>query len=457
MKEKVKEIIDEIRCDRVPPYPYAYPTRSSYAEISDINIKKIWIEEDKFTSAVINLYIHYPFCKYKCGFCNLYSIACTEEKLQNKYIDALCKELEEYRDIISRRKIKTIFLGGGTPMMITESNIKKLVSKITDISPEWRCEIQEFCIEASPDSIVQANMTGKLQTLLEAGITRINIGIQSFTQKDIDTIGRDYEENVNYRAIKILHEYNVKNISTDLIAGFKGQTKEEWVFSVKALLALKPHTISTYCLRIRPDSKFGRNNFQDENFGDYYDWYEEARKLILAAGYRQDTNGRYTRLNEGGYVQQDYQFNSYPVLGIGAGARSYTNVVDYIIGGSNSPKREEIEEYIKSVEQGNIKPRKAFVMDDEERIRRMLVLNLYKFDLKEVHRKYTDCYDYIFRDLLQGLVQEGLVEKQDEIYKLSYEGIKYRDIISWAFFSDKVRELDKEFYDSIKKSNELKG
>lgn len=454
MREKIKKIMDEIRSDMVPPYPYAYPTRSSYVENPNIDINRIWIEEDKFTRDVINLYIHYPFCKYKCGFCNLYSIACSEKNLQDEYIEALCKNLEEYREIISKRKIKTIFLGGGTPMMISDNNIKKLIDKITDISPDWRSEIQEFCIEASPDSIVQANMTGKLQILLEVGITRINIGIQSFTQKDINIIGRDYQENVNYKAIRILHEYTVKNISTDLIAGFKGQTKEEWIFSVKALLTLNPHTISTYCLRIRPDSKFGRNNFQDENFGDYYDWYEEARKLILAAGYRQETNVRYTRLDEGGYVQQDYQFNSYPVLGIGAGARSYTNVADYIVGGSSSPKREEIEEYIRCVDQGNIKPQKAFIMNDEERVRRMLVLNLYKFNLKEVHRKYADCYDYIFMDLLQELIQEGLVEEQDDVYRLTYEGIKYRDIISWAFFSEKVCELDTAFYEEIRKGNE---
>ena len=451
----INKIVSMINNNIVPPYPYAYPTRSSYRDISKIDLKEIWENENNFTNEIINLYIHYPFCRYKCGFCNLYSMACNDEKLQHEYIEALCMQLRSYKDIISKRNITTIFLGGGTPMMISENDLEKITNTLTEISPNWRNTVEEFCIEASPDTIVKAAMTNKLRTLVQCGITRINIGIQSFKQNDIKNIGRDYEENVNYKAIKLLKDAKIKNISTDLIAGFEGQQKDDWLLSVNELVKLKPHTISTYCLRIRPDSKFGKQKRYAGNFSKFYDWYEEARKIILSAGYRQETNVRYTLLDEGGYRQQDYQFRSLPVLGIGAGARSYTSTVDYIIGGSSNPSIAEIYEYIAKVKKNTLAPTRGFILDDEERIRRMLVLNLYSFDLDEVHNLYGYKYDFLFLDLLAELEKKGLVSKIRNVYQLSYEGIKYRDIISWAFFSDKVSQLDTEFFASLEEKNKI--
>ena len=282
------------------------------------------------------------------------------------------------------------------------------------------------------------------------GINRINIGIQSFKENDIKVMGRSYSENANILAISIMKDYGIQNISTDLIARFEGQSFEDWIFSVQKMVELKPHTISVYSLRIRPDSIFGQNKKEIKNPpSTYYEWYEAARQIILKDDYHQETNVRYTRLENGGYRQQDYQFNSYPVLGIGAGARSYTSVADYIIGGGYPATESQISNYIEGASKGNLKIERAFVMTDQERIRRMLVLNLYHFDLDIVHKKYGDKYDDLFLETLDGLIENGLLEKDGSVYSLTYEGIKYRDIISWSFFSDEVKGLDKDFYTNI--------
>ncbi len=444
---KKYDLYENLENKDIPPYVYAYPTRSAQKE-EELNVFDIWNTEANFTKDVINLYIHYPFCKYKCGFCNLYSVANNELDIQNKYMEALCKQIELYSEIINKRKIKTIFLGGGTPMLIVRDNFVKLISTLDKLFPNWRKECEEFCIEASPDSIVNAGEDG-VKFLVESGITRVNIGIQSFKKKDINNFGRFYEEDINYKAIKILKEANVKNISTDLIAGFIGQTKDDFLESVKILTLLQPNTISIYHLRIRPDSKFGKDkNYRKNPEVSFYEWYEEAREIIFNAGFKQDTNVRFIREN-GGYIQQDYQFASYPVLGIGAGARSYTSVADYIIGGSSSPDIAQIYDYIEAINNNEINTKRVYHLNDEERIRRMLVLNLYKFDLNEVHRKYGDTYDYIFLEELEKLISIGLVKKENNVYTLTKKGYKYRDIISWSFFSEEVQKRDREFYENL--------
>lgn len=449
------DILEAIERAEIPPYPYAYPPRSSHRKLNyNLSEYDIWENEKKYCDDIINLYIHFPFCKYKCGFCNLYSVANNDSEIQNEYVNALCKQILNYRRIIGNRKIKTIFFGGGTPMLVTYENFIKIINALTEVSPNWKKDVEEFCIEASPDSIIESDKIGKLSILIKNGIDRINLGIQSFQNKDIKIIGRNYEGDVNHKAIEILKGYNLKNISTDLIAGFNGQTKESWLYSVQCLTELMPHTISIYCLRVRPDSKFGREgSHKYKSDSQYYDWYDEAREIILNKGYEQDTNVRFLIPNRGGYIQQNYQFDSKPILGIGAGARSYTNVADYIIGGSSNPHIDQIYKYIDDVNNNRPLITAAYILDDEERARRKLVLNLYRFDLNEFRRQFGDRFDKIFVDKFDILLKNGLLSVKNNVYSLTKRGYKYRDIISWSFFSQKVCDLDEEFYNTIIQNN----
>ena len=123
----ISQIMKDIESKAIPSYPYAYPTRASYRPYENLNVFNIWEEEEQHTTGIINLYIHFPFCKYKCGFCNLYSIASSDITLQTEYTDALVKHMKSYADIISSRKINTIFLGGGTPMLLSTENFLKII------------------------------------------------------------------------------------------------------------------------------------------------------------------------------------------------------------------------------------------------------------------------------------------------------------------------------------------
>jgi len=145
------------------------------------------------------------------------------------------------------------------------------------------------------------------------------------------------------------------------------------------------------------------------------------------------------------------QFNSKPILGIGAGARTYSSIADYIIGGNSKPNENQIYEYIKNVNENSLKITAAYFLDDEERARRKLVLNLYRFDLKDFKRQFGERFNWIFEK--NSIYYKIMVffKKKMGFTLLHKEGYKYRDIISWSFFSKKVCNLDIEFYENIRK------
>ncbi len=453
-----QELRDLITGGAIPPFVYCYPTRSAYrAPNPDWTIEKIWEEDERNSpNNDLNIYIHVPFCRYKCGFCNLYTVISEEQSVYDAYTDALCKQLEESRGIIEKRNLRTVYIGGGTPSLLARHNFDAIFKKIEDIYPNWRSIVDEVAIEATPDSVVNSEEPNVVGYLMSLGLTRMNVGIQSLKKQELKEAGRSRANaQVIREAIRIIKDHKLPNLSTDLVMGFAGQTDETWAESVRELVALEPDTISTYFLTIRPDawfSKIGRYIYQRDP--QFYHRYDFARDTILEAGYVQESNVRYKMQGRGGYRQKVLQFCGVPILGIGAGARSYTNTIDYIIGGSHKPDVRQVWDYIKAVRNGENLILAGFDYTDEERIRKRLVLHLFDLDLKELERYNVEKYAYMFEDILEASIAEGLLRRVGASrYQLTSSGYKYRDIISWMLFSERVINNDKEFYLNLHKDN----
>jgi oxygen-independent coproporphyrinogen-3 oxidase len=436
----------------IPPFVYCYPPRSSYRALPDEwSIDRIW-EEDKqhSLSNELNLYIHVPFCRYKCGFCNLYTVISRDQDLYDRYTAAICKQLRDHRRIIQQRNLRTIYIGGGTPSLLSQSNFSTIFDTISDIYPSWRNVVNEVAIEASPDSI--ARDPDVVPYLMSCGITRMNIGIQSLQKHELAEAGRSAAgEDAIRAAIQSIQLHRLPNLSTDLIMGFRGQDDGTWVQSVDELIALRPETVSTYFLTIRPDAWFykkGRYVYMREP--RLYQRYDYARTALLAAGYVQESNVRYKLPGRGGYQQKVLQFRGVPYLGIGAGARTYTNTVDYLIGGSHKPSVAQVESYIAAVNDGKLAISSGFVYTDEERIRKRLALDLFDLNLVDMQRYHIEAHKHLFMPVLAEAIELGLVHALDQHrYQLTSAGFKYRDILSWHFFSERVVQLDREFYQAI--------
>jgi oxygen-independent coproporphyrinogen-3 oxidase len=441
-----------VEAGAIPPFVYCYPPRSSYRDLpEEWTIERIW-EEDKKNSPSngLNLYLHVPFCRYKCGFCNLYTVISQDQELYDRYTEALCKQLLSYSKIIRERNLRTVYIGGGTPSLLSKQNFRRIFDTLNHIYPNWRTVVEEVCIEASPDSIVSD--PDVVPFLMSCGLTRMNMGIQSLQREELREAGRGIanEENIR-KAIQIIQSHRLPNLSTDLIMGFQGQNDTTWRMSVDELVALRPDTISTYFLTIRPDAWFHKTGkYEYMRDPRLYDRYDYARAVLNAAGYVQESNVRYKLPGRGGYQQKVLQFRGIPYLGVGAGARTYTNTVDYLIGGSHKPHLSQVEDYIQAANAGALKITAGFVYTEEERIRKRLVLDNFDLNLRDLERYNIQNYRHIYEGLFAEAVKLGMMVKLGEDkYQLTPKGFKYRDILSWNLFSEQVVALDRDFYQHL--------
>lgn len=440
----------------VPPFVYCYPVRSAYRPLPQTaTVAQIWADDFEHSpTRDLNLYLHVPFCRYKCGFCNLYTVISEDVDIYDQYVDALCGQIRAHAEIIQARRLRTIYIGGGTPSLLKQKHFDRLFATFDEVYPAWRSTAEEVAIEASPDSIVRDPAT--MEHLLDLGLTRANVGIQSLQPRELREAGRGQaSDSVVRSAIEHLKASRLPNLSTDLIMGFQGQTDETWMASVDELLAMEPETVSTYFLTVRPDAWFSKT-------GDYaymrdrrlYGRYQFARERMKAAGMVQESNVRYKRMGLGGYRQKVLQFSGVPVLGLGAGARTYTNTVDYIDGGSADPNMQQVHAYMNQPLVPSAYPEAGFVYDDDERIRKRLALDLFDLDLAELDRYGFSELRHRYEPVLEAAQDQGLLARVGATrVRLTELGFQYRDILSWMLFSPSVVARDRDFYRDLHERN----
>ncbi len=189
-------------------------------------------------------YIHIPFCRRKCNYCAFVSGLNIEA--EEIYINALLKEIGgRYND----DKLKTLYIGGGTPSLLKAVNINKIVK------PFNFADNYELTIEANPETISK----DKCKSYLDAGINRISLGVQAFNNNILDISGRKHSEKDIYQAVENIKSSGFKNISIDLIYGLPFQTTDDFMLDLKKAVNLNIEHISAYGLKIEKNSYFGRN------------------------------------------------------------------------------------------------------------------------------------------------------------------------------------------------------
>lgn len=195
----------------------------------------------------LHVYIHWPFCKSKCPYCDFNSHVRNSINEQ-EWLDAYLKEIDYFSDIIRNRSIKTIFFGGGTPSLMSATTIESIINKLNSISTFQEIEIT---IEANPTS----SEIQKFKDFKNAGINRISIGVQSLIKKDLKFLGREHSNNEAIEAIESASSI-FDNYSFDLIYSRPGQTTKEWEKELKQALKYARNHISLYQLAIEKGTQF---------------------------------------------------------------------------------------------------------------------------------------------------------------------------------------------------------
>ena len=225
----------------IPPFVYTYPPRSAHrAPVDATSVAEIWAADyEVSTTRDVSLYLHVPFCGYKCGFCNLYTISTHSGDLRAGYVDALVSQLAQLAPEIRRRRLVTVYIGGGTPSVLDVGQLGVILGAIDEIDPGWRRRVEEVCIEATPDSV--ADNPELAQKLVNLGFTRVNMGVQSLSDTELKRAGRSRAgRDTVFAAVALLKEAGLPNLSVDLIMGFDDQTDASFAASVGDLIDCSP-------------------------------------------------------------------------------------------------------------------------------------------------------------------------------------------------------------------------
>ena len=202
----------------------------------------------------ISLYIHIPFCKSKCNYCDFFSksIDCSFNFFQDEYVNALCNEISFYF-YNSNCKLKSVYIGGGTPSLISILNLKKIIFCV-ESNLKRKSNDFEFTIELNPDDINYELIT----FLNESIVNRVSLGVQSLNEQTLKNMNRRATKNKTLEAIKIVNEKFSKRFSIDLIAGYPEDTIENLDNSINEILKTKVYHISLYSLCIEEGTEINK-------------------------------------------------------------------------------------------------------------------------------------------------------------------------------------------------------
>jgi oxygen-independent coproporphyrinogen-3 oxidase len=262
----------------------------------------------------LSLYIHWPWCVRKCPYCDFNSHESNGPVPEQAYLDALRADLEQSLPLIWGRKIHTIFIGGGTPSLMSAAALERLLSDVRTLLP---LEIgAEITMEANPGTFEAE----KFKAYRASGVNRLSIGIQSFNGRHLQALGRIHDENEARRAVEIAHA-NFDNFNLDLMYALPGQTLLEARQDLDTALALAPPHLSLYHLTMEPNTVFAKYPPQlpsDDESADIQDMIMES---MAGAGYEHYEVSAYARPGRRARHNLNYwTFGDY--LGIGAGAHS---------------------------------------------------------------------------------------------------------------------------------------
>lgn len=206
----------------------------------------------KTDKPALGLYIHIPFCKQKCVYCDFYSLPHSEERMDD-YTAALCAHLAETAPFAAGHRVDTIFFGGGTPSYLGVDRLTKILKLI--LKKYHVDRHAEITLEANPDSACDWKA---LRTLRRAGFNRLSLGMQSACDKELAAIGRVHTMDQVRQAVEAARKAKLDNISLDLIYGLPGQTMEQWQKNLAAAVALAPQHISCYGLKVEEGTPLAR-------------------------------------------------------------------------------------------------------------------------------------------------------------------------------------------------------
>jgi len=370
----------------------------------------------------LGIYIQVPFCQTKCTYCNFHTGVVSPARFA-AYVSAVQTEIREYPErlaaagatlprSLAAATVDTVYFGGGTPSLLDPAQLSAMLETIR---VTFSTAFSEVTLEADPETVDQP----KAEAWAAAGISRISLGVQSFSDVELKAAGRMHRRRDVYPAVPILRAAGVASISFDLIAGLPHQTLEAWRNSLDELIQLGPEHVSIYLLEVDEESRLGSELLRggtrysasavptDEQMADFYDL---ARAQLSRAAYQQYEISNFAKPGFASRHNRKY-WRREPYLGFGAGAHSFS-------GTQRWANAHDAAGYVQAVASGKIPLEQLEDISAGQALEEELFLGLRQLegiDLARLERAYGTSLESRFTRLDQA----GLVERYGSVVRLS--------------------------------------
>ena len=362
----------------------------------------------------IGLYIHVPFCKSKCNYCDFNSYAGMEELIP-EYFNSMKKEIEFYRERLRDYTIGTVFIGGGTPSMVEEKYIVDILDicfKTMKISNE-----AEISIEANPGTV---NLN-KLFSYRNAGINRLSMGLQAWQDHILQYIGRIHKARDFSDNIEAARKAGFENINADLMFGLPGQTINDWEETLKAVDDLGVEHISCYSLKIEEGTVLG----EKLDSGELIPVEDELDRAMYDSAIEFLKSKKFMRYEISNFAKPGFQcrhnliyWRAEEYIGLGAGAHSYFE-------NNRFNNVNKIKDYIRNIQEGNGIIENVQFINLEESMSEYMILGLRLTEgvniAKFKERFGQNIFD-VWGEVIEKNVRKGLLTMENESIQLTSKG-----------------------------------
>ena len=345
----------------------------------------------------LGLYIHVPFCRSKCQYCDFYSLATKDDSLIDGYLDAVCDHIKEAGELAPGYKVDTIFFGGGTPSFFGAEGIAVI---LTTIRRNFDVEDgAEITVECNPDSVSDR----LLRRLRAEGVNRLSLGIQSDDDEMLKKLGRPHTYSQAVMAYQRMRKAGFRNISVDLMYGLPGQDIQDWAETLDNVLRLNPEHVSCYALKVEEGTPFAELkdvlNLPDDD--TQAEMYLTAVETLKGRGFRQYEISNFCRKGLTSKHNLKY-WTGGEYLGFGPGASS-----DF--AGKRYSLKRDLQAYISGIRDGGDIIEDLQEIPNRERAGEYLMLRLRTSQGIEA-REYEKLYLLPFAPL------EEVMEKRRRLY-----------------------------------------
>ena len=373
----------------------------------------------------ISLYIHIPFCKQRCFYCDFPTFS-GKERFRKDYIEALVKEIEEK---CSDYLIKTIFIGGGTPSYLEENELEKLLITVSKLNLSDKLE---YSMECNPGTVNEE----KLKIMKKYGINRISFGLQSCNDNLLKKIGRIHTFDEFLENYNLARKVGFNNINVDLMYGLPNLTIKDWENTLERICDLKPEHISAYSLIIEEGTAF--HNLYEKNILKLPSEEDErvmdklTKEILKANGYHQyeisnfALEGKECEHNKVYWSLKEY-------IGVGSASSSY-------IDGSRFSNTTNINDYIEKINNNVsvvIDKYENSIKDEMEEFVFMGLRMISGIDLLRFKKKFGIDINSIYKEVIEKNIKDGLlVVKEDKMF-LTAKGMELSNSVMSDFILDK--------------------